>query len=151
MRKKSFVVGILLVLILFGCFNLAIAQNTSDKSGGALTLALKEKLDTLNVFKSSLAEPLRVLGMTCETLVVFDNDLKVKPLLAKSWSVSDDQLTWSFQLKKGIKFHDGTPFNAQTFREYFWDWFIPKSFSACFVSSLFNSLTATFCFVNSFV
>ncbi len=129
MRKKSIVVGLLLSLMVLGGLNLAVAKNTPAKSGGVLTMALKEKLDTLDVFKSSLAEPLRVLGMTCETLVVFDKDLKVQPLLAKSWSVSDDQLTWSFKLKEGIKFHDGTPFNAQTFKEYFWDWFIPKSFS----------------------
>ena len=33
--------------------------------------------------------------------------------LAESWSLSDDKLTWTFNLRKGIKFHDGEPFNAQ--------------------------------------
>jgi peptide/nickel transport system substrate-binding protein len=34
------------------------------------------------------------------------------PALAKSWSVSGDGLTWTFKLREGVKFHDGTPFNA---------------------------------------
>jgi peptide/nickel transport system substrate-binding protein len=33
--------------------------------------------------------------------------------LAESWSLSDDKLTWTFNLRRGIKFHDGEPFNAQ--------------------------------------
>jgi peptide/nickel transport system substrate-binding protein len=34
------------------------------------------------------------------------------PALAKSWSVSGDGLTWTFNLRAGVKFHDGEPFNA---------------------------------------
>jgi len=34
------------------------------------------------------------------------------PALAESWSVSDDGLTWTFTLRGGVIFHDGTPFNA---------------------------------------
>lgn len=34
------------------------------------------------------------------------------PALATDWSVSDDGLTWTFNLRQGVKFHDGEPFNA---------------------------------------
>ena len=47
-----------------------------------------------------------------ETLVVENADLKIQPLLAESWKVSEDGKVWTFHLNKGIKFHDGTPFNA---------------------------------------
>lgn len=46
-----------------------------------------------------------------ETLVAFDKDLKLQPQLAESWKLIDD-LTWEFKLRKGVKFHDGEPFNA---------------------------------------
>lgn len=35
------------------------------------------------------------------------------PDLAESWSVSDDKLKWTFKLRRGVAFHDGTPFNAE--------------------------------------
>ncbi len=35
------------------------------------------------------------------------------PALAKSWSVSDDGLTWTFQLREGVQFHDGTAFDSE--------------------------------------
>src|SRR3970282_1077539 len=48
-----------------------------------------------------------------ETLVYQDDEGKIVPGLAESWSVSADKLTWTFKLRKGVRFHDGTPFNAQ--------------------------------------
>ncbi len=47
-----------------------------------------------------------------EGLTKINNDGKVEPLLAKSWEVSDDNLTWTFHLVKGVKFHDGSDFDA---------------------------------------
>lgn len=41
------------------------------------------------------------------------SDGELQPALAEKWSVSDDGLTYTFNLREGVKFHDGTPFNAE--------------------------------------
>ncbi|NKB26001.1 MAG: ABC transporter substrate-binding protein [Kiritimatiellae bacterium] len=47
-----------------------------------------------------------------ENLVDADESGKLRPGLATSWRVSDDALTWTFELRDGVTFHDGTPFSA---------------------------------------
>ena len=48
-----------------------------------------------------------------ETLTKINSDGTVSPLLAESWEVSPDLKTYTFKLKKGVKFQNGEPFNAQ--------------------------------------
>ena len=45
-------------------------------------------------------------------LVDVDDNFKVLPELATEWSVSDDGLTWTFHLRKGVKFHSGKDFTS---------------------------------------
>lgn len=53
--------------------------------------------------------------LTYDTLIEWDiNETGFRPGLAESWEVSDDGLTWTFHLREGITFHDGTPFDAET-------------------------------------
>ncbi|RJX24760.1 MAG: ABC transporter substrate-binding protein [Dethiobacter sp.] len=48
-----------------------------------------------------------------DTLVAIDYDINLVPGLAKSWEISSDELEWTFKLEEGVKFHDGTPLNAE--------------------------------------
>ena len=48
-----------------------------------------------------------------ETLVAYDENYELAPLLAESWEVSDDQLTVTFHLRKGILFHNGKEMTAE--------------------------------------
>ena len=45
-----------------------------------------------------------------------NNSTDIEPALAESYDVSDDGLTWTFQLREGVKFADGTPFDAEAAR-----------------------------------
>ena len=54
-----------------------------------------------------------VLDPMYECLTRFDQNLEVVPSLATKWSVDSSGTRWTFQLRKGVRFHDGTPFDTQ--------------------------------------
>jgi len=60
-----------------------------------------------------------VLQNIVEGLVGYGEGGTVKPLLAKSVAVSDDGMTYTFSLRQGVKYQDGTPFNADS---VLWNW-----------------------------
>ncbi|MXQ12602.1 ABC transporter substrate-binding protein [Microvirga makkahensis] len=64
----------------------------------------------------TIAAPVAIREVTLanlyEGLVRIDRNGKVQPLLAKSWEISPDGLTYTFRLQEGVKFHDGTTFDA---------------------------------------
>ncbi|MBB6020740.1 nickel transport system substrate-binding protein [Paenibacillus sp. JGP012] len=55
-------------------------------------------------------------GMVYESLVENTKD-GIKPLLAESWDISEDGKTYTFHLRKNVKFHDGEPFNAEAVKQ----------------------------------
>ena len=71
-------------------------------------------------------------------LVDVDDNFKVLPELATEWSVGDDGLTWTFHLREGVKFHDGSDFDANdvvyTFQR-FWDPEVASGRRRCCTSS----------------
>lgn len=54
-----------------------------------------------------------VLAHVVEGLVAFGDDLSVKPMLAESWTVSEDGKSYDFKLREGVTFHDGTPLTGK--------------------------------------
>ncbi|MEI9903288.1 MAG: ABC transporter substrate-binding protein [Asticcacaulis sp.] len=57
-----------------------------------------------------------VTGSVFETLIELDRTGQLKPLLALDWQKSPDGLSYDFRLRKGVRFHDGTPFDASAVR-----------------------------------
>lgn len=131
MNRHVLLIGLLILIAIAGATGATYAQadDRASKDGGTLVLALKEPIDTLDVFVSALAEPIKVLGIVCETLLSFDQNLVPQPHLVESWEVSEDELTVSFKLKEGIMFHDGTPLNASSVIDYLANFHIPLGFS----------------------
>lgn len=55
-------------------------------------------------------------GRRCQiALARLNNDFEIVPEAAESWEVSEDGLTWTFRIRKGLKWSDGVPLNAQDF------------------------------------
>nr|WP_154985040.1 ABC transporter substrate-binding protein [Paenibacillus xylanexedens] len=81
--------------------------------GGNLTFALATSPDTLDPHRSGLAVAVRAIRTIYDNLVVQLPDGSIKPWLAKEWSVSKDGKSYTFKLREDVKFHDGTPFNAE--------------------------------------
>lgn len=87
----------------------AMAQAKKDSVTLAMTLE-PPGLDPTAGAASSIAEV--VLYNVFETLTKINSDGSVSPLLAESWEVSPDLKTYTFRLRKDVKFQNGEPFNA---------------------------------------
>lgn len=55
----------------------------------------------------------RAVGYVFDGLVRFTPDARVEPALAERWELSEDGLRYTFHLRRGVTFHDGTPFVAR--------------------------------------
>jgi peptide/nickel transport system substrate-binding protein len=110
-----------LALILSICFwQIPSAGAEAAVAGGTLLWGRGGDSVTLDLAQASDVRSIEAGIQIFENLVVFGRDsVNVEPQLAESWSVSDDGLTWTFKLRKEVRFHDGTPFNAQAVYESF--------------------------------
>ena len=89
-------------------------DNTAVSPDNDFVIALQADATHLDPHVSGNGVSNTITNSMYETLVWFDENLELKPLLAKSWTVSDDGLDYTFFLNEGIKFHDGEPFNAES-------------------------------------
>ncbi|HEY3248320.1 MAG TPA: ABC transporter substrate-binding protein [bacterium] len=83
------------------------------KVGGTLVFGQAQDAVTLDPHDATDGFSVNNTSNVFDTLVRFKADsTAVEPSLAESWTVSADGKVWTFKLRTGIKFHDGTPFNA---------------------------------------
>ncbi|WP_127589831.1 ABC transporter substrate-binding protein [Paenibacillus lautus] len=97
----------------------ALAAQGVPAQGGELSFALATSPDTLDPHRSGLAVSVRVIRTIHDSLVVQLPDHTIKPWLATEWEVSGDGLSYTFKLREDVKFHDGTPFNAEAVKYNF--------------------------------
>ena len=76
-----------------------------------LRYATQDEPQTLDPHSASLAVTTRLLSNVYDGLVGRDQNFRLVPWLAVSWSQPDSR-TWRFKLRPGVKFHDGSPFTA---------------------------------------
>lgn len=126
MRKmKMFLLLALMTVVLLQACSTASNNSTEGAKEGAKSvggeLIVLRASDATSLdphFITDIPSANIIHGKVYETLVAFDRDRKIVPLLAASWE-QKDELTWTFTLNKGIKFHDGEDFNAEAVKATF--------------------------------
>jgi ABC-type transport system substrate-binding protein len=104
----SYIFMILITLLL-----IIPTQSVAQVSGGTVIYAAGADPDNLDPANAESNPSEAVNRMMYENIARFDEKLKIVPGLATKWEQSKDGLTWTFYLRKGVKFHDGTPFNGE--------------------------------------
>ena len=108
--KKHLVVATWVLAL--GLVSLVFAQEPSYDPEASITLTTNAD-PTFNPWYPGVGiESDLVNEMIFDGLTRWDENMKVSPRLATSWNVSDDGLTWTFELRKNVKWHDGEKFDA---------------------------------------
>jgi peptide/nickel transport system substrate-binding protein len=116
-------ISILIVAVMLATVAVACTPKAA-KSGGGGTLVVGRGGDSVNLDLATVTdgESWRVGGEILDTLVKLEGtSTKVVPWLAESWESSDSK-TWTFKLRPGVKFHDGTPCDAEAVKWNFDRW-----------------------------
>lgn len=91
-----------------------LLASAQEGAGGTLTYGVSFDFDdTLDPQVTNYDSTIRVMLNVCEPLIWMATATEFYPGLAESWEISEDGLRYTFKLKQGVTFHDGTPFNAE--------------------------------------
>ena len=120
---KRFLRCAVLTISLLGSVSLSLAQET-------VRIAQSLAHNSLNPAEATGLADASVIRTMYEGLLGFDENFELVPELATSWEVSDDATVLIFQLRDGVTFHDGTPFDAEAVKAYY-EWVLdPESVGA---------------------
>lgn len=90
-----------------------IATDQSVSADNDLVIAIEGSISGLDPHNITDTNAISATSGMYETLVTFNEKQELVGQLAESYEVSDDSLTYTFHLRKGVKFHDGTDFNSE--------------------------------------
>ncbi len=119
MRRAWFTLGLAVVL----AASLVVPAITTAQA--TRTFVFGQSGDPVKLDPALIEDGLsaRVTEQIFETLVEFDGPTtRVRPALAESWETSPDGTQWTFHLRQGVSFHDGTPFDANAVKANFDRW-----------------------------
>jgi len=112
-RKIFCSTGLMLaVLLISGCSR---KDGTSETIPDVFVFARGADAQKLDPADVDDGESVNTMAQIFEGLIGFvPGTLEIEPVLAESWSISEDGLEYTFNIREGVHFHDGTPLNAET-------------------------------------
>ena len=96
----------------------AAASSSASSSPSAkktvFTVGITQDIDSANPFTGIVAEAYEIFQMEYPTLTEYSaKDFSITPGLAESWQESADHTTWTYKIRSGLKWSDGTPMTAK--------------------------------------
>ena len=90
----------------------------AQKQGGSISVGLELDIAGFDPLKVGVFDTSANMAaaLLFDTLTSLDDKGNAQPKLALSWSHSDDYKRWTFKLRPGVKFHDGTAFDAKALK-----------------------------------
>ncbi len=119
--------GVMYVALLI--FVAAAISTAAPPRGGTLRAGLNADPPNLDPHQSSAAVDRQVFQNLYDKLVDINQNLEIVPMLATSWQIADGGRTYTFKLRQGVVFHDGTPFTAEAVKANF-ERMLDKSFGS---------------------
>lgn len=125
LRKTMKLLAVILCLAVTSTLLIGCGGNTSNEignNGNQEAEVQKDRLIIARPFDSVNLDPvtnqetndIRVIENIADGLVTYNDDgTEIIPRLATDWETSEDGLTWTFNLRKGLKFSDGSPVTAE--------------------------------------
>ncbi|HHT44837.1 MAG TPA: hypothetical protein GXZ89_05005 [Fastidiosipila sp.] len=109
--RKTWQITVLLLVVL--ALIAGVPASARAEESQELTFVLHNEPDGIdpNVTSNSFASPF--LANAFEGLVRTNRDNELEPAQAESWEISEDGLTYTFTLREGLKWSDGTPLTAE--------------------------------------
>ncbi|MDO5531477.1 glutathione ABC transporter substrate-binding protein GsiB [Sutterella sp.] len=107
------------VTLLTAALGLTLAAAAAPAAARGITVAVGSSFTTLDPYQATDSLSRNAVKSFYEGLYAFDKDLKPQPQLATGYEVSADGLTYTFKLRQGVKFHDGTEFEAEAVKMNF--------------------------------
>ncbi|MBV9053775.1 MAG: hypothetical protein JO196_15350, partial [Hyphomicrobiales bacterium] len=110
---RAFARSLAVVSLLLGGGWMSARSAETPKPGGSVVIAMDPAgLSILNTELTSLSPALYIADIWADGLMARDGAGKRVPHVATSWTVSDDGKTYTFNLRKGLKWSDGQPFSS---------------------------------------
>ena len=99
----------------------ALAQAQAPAKGGTLTVGVESDFEGFDPIKAGVYSNSTVTAASLfyETLMRLDDKGNLLPALALSMIANEDASVWVAKIRPGVKFHDGTPFTAQSVADHF--------------------------------
>ena len=144
--KKRLIVAVLAMagaMALSGCGGSKSGGNGTKSAGATesaggnkiLTIQLGPDVESIDPALNSAVDGANYILFAYENLLKVDKDGKVVPGLAQKYEISEDQLTWTFYLRDGLKWSDGTDFTAEDF-VYSWQRMVDPNVAAPYAQTV---------------